>query len=537
MSFNFTIPRSTGQNFDISLDAGQILFILGANGTGKSSLMQKMNNAHSIKIHRISAHRQTWFSSGAITMSPHQKRETEGYIQNSDIQVTSRWKDDYSSQRASISISDLIDAENVRARSIANAVDANNLSLAQILSRKDAPIKVINEILRLSNLPLEISVKKNEEVFASKSGGVPYSIAELSDGERNALLIAADVLTVPSGTLLLIDEPERHLHRSIISPLLTLLFSKRPDCVFVISTHDVMLPLDNSNALSLLVRGCQYSGSQTISWDVDFVSPEIGIEDDLMKDILGARRKVIFIEGSEQSLDKPLYSIIFPDVSIIAKSSCRDVESAVSGIKGASSFHWLRAFGIIDNDRRMDTDVLQLKAKGIYALSVYAVESIYYHPEVQKKVAQRYAELTGEDFQLRFDGAKQAALTAVAPHIERLSQRAVEKTIRNKIEQLRPKQSDIASGASINVSIDVADIVNTEKTILQKALNDNDLETVISRYPIRETAALNEIVKNLGFQNKTQYENAVRKTLLNDLELLNFVKSLFGTLSSDLEIV
>ncbi|WP_442947933.1 AAA family ATPase [Nostoc sp.] len=55
---------------------------------------------------------------------------------------------------------------------------------------------------------------ESAQVVASKCGGTPYSIAELSDGERNALLIAANVLTVKNGTLVLIDEPERHLHRS-----------------------------------------------------------------------------------------------------------------------------------------------------------------------------------------------------------------------------------------------------------------------------------------------------------------------------------
>lgn len=100
------------------------------------------------------------------------------------------------------------------------------------------PIKIINELLKLSALPIEISVQQNEQLFASKLGGPPYSIAELSDGERNAPLIAAEVLTAQAGILFLIDEPERHLHRSIISPLLTLLFERRTDCAFVISTHD-----------------------------------------------------------------------------------------------------------------------------------------------------------------------------------------------------------------------------------------------------------------------------------------------------------
>ena len=49
-------------------------------------------------------------------------------------------------------------------------------------------------------------------------------MAQMSDGERAAAIIAATVLVADPGTLFLIDEPERHLHRSIIEPFLSALF-------------------------------------------------------------------------------------------------------------------------------------------------------------------------------------------------------------------------------------------------------------------------------------------------------------------------
>jgi hypothetical protein len=80
--------------------------------------------------------------------------------------------------------------------------DSHNLCLAKPL-RKPFQIQTA-----------ECGIKEGEQILAKKECGEPYSIAELSDGERNALLIAATVLTVKPGTLLLIDELERHLHRS-----------------------------------------------------------------------------------------------------------------------------------------------------------------------------------------------------------------------------------------------------------------------------------------------------------------------------------
>ncbi len=533
MSFNFSIPLSNGSNLESALDIGQCLFVLGANGTGKSSLMHRLYSANHGRAQRISAHRQNWFESSSITLSPAQKRNTEANISNSDTHAQSRWKDDYASYRANLAIYDLIDAENIRARGIAGAVDAGNINLATTLSKKDAPIKIINELLRLSNIPIEISVIANEQVLASKSGSASYSVAELSDGERNALLIAASVLTVAPGTLLLIDEPERHLHRSIISPLLSLLFAKRSDCAFVVSTHDIMLPLDNPGTRTMLIRGCVYSGTTVSSWEADVVPPESSIDEDIKRDILGSRRKLLFIEGDERSLDKPLYSLLFPNVTVIAKKSCRDVDHAISGIRSATELVWLSAFGIVDNDRRTEDDISRLRAKGVYALSAYSVESIYYHPEIQSKLAARHATVTGEDPDVLVEVARTAALAAVAPHVKRLCERAVEKTLRDELDKHWPKQNEISAGNPIRIEIDVATTVNDELNIINRALADKNLEKIITRYPVRETPMLTEITRKLGFQTREQYESAVRRLLMDDTGSLDLVKSLFGNLSFD----
>jgi energy-coupling factor transporter ATP-binding protein EcfA2 len=537
VSFDLKIPRPEGELLNLTVKLGECLFILGANGTGKSSLMQSFYVCYGNNVQRISAHRQNWFISNEMALSSHDKRQIESTIKGQDFQMQARWKDDYASQRANIAIFDLIEAENIRARSIADAVDNNSIDIALTLSKKDAPIAIINELLLLSNIPVNISFNESSQVVASKHGGTPYSIAELSDGERNALLIAASVLTAKPKTLVLIDEPERHLHRSIISPLLTLLFSKRNDCSFIVSTHEVMLPLDNPSAQTLLIRGCTYNGSSVSDWDIDLVSPETAIDDDLKKNILGARRKILFIEGDENSLDKPLYSLIFPDVSVVAKSSCRDVEHFVSSIRDAQELHWLDAFGIIDNDRRPEDDLNRLKQKGVYALSVFSVESIYYHPCIQCLTAKRLASVTGADFNSNITNAKTAALDAIRPHIQRLSERTAEKTIRAEVFRHLPKKGDVNIGTPINISIDVNAYVEIECTRLRDAIDSDNLAEIFSRYPIRETPALNKIVDALGFKNKEQYESAVRELLINDANALAFVKTLFGTLANDLNIV
>ena len=241
------------------------------------------------RTRKISAHRQTWMNTDALDMTPATKLQTEQNIEKTDRHYKSRNRDDYAAQRASMTIYELIDAENVRARGITALVDADQMEAASETAKKESPIAAINELLRQSNFPINISIRENERVMASKDGGPEYSAAELSDGERNALLIAGNVLTAPSDTLLVIDEPERHLHRSIISPLLGQLFERRSDCGFVVSTHDHDLPLEMPGARIILLRSCNFDGQNVQSWVADELPDETPVDDLLKLNLVGAR--------------------------------------------------------------------------------------------------------------------------------------------------------------------------------------------------------------------------------------------------------
>lgn len=341
--YKFIIQTSNNGQLSIPLSEGKAVFVLGANGVGKSTLMYNLFQQNFNHSKRIMAHRQTWFESNSMNMTASQKTEVENTIKSQDQQIHSRWKIYASQQRTNISIFDLINSENIRARGITKAVDSDDLPLAKILSNKQAPIQEINELLAISNIPIEITLGKDEQLFASKNGSEPYSIAELSDGERNALLIGADVLTTEPNTLIILDEPERHLHRSIISPLLSSLFQKRKDCVFVISTHDVYLPLDHDEAIVLLLRNCQWSGKNILNWDADLISDSDEIPNEIKREILGSKREILFVEGGNGSLDRQIYQLIFPNISSLPQESCVQVEKAVDGIRKTENLHWINA--------------------------------------------------------------------------------------------------------------------------------------------------------------------------------------------------
>lgn len=528
--FDISFPVQQGHAPTSKLALGEALFVLGPNGSGKSSLMLRFatnNRGHS---RRISAHRQTWMSTDALDMTPASKLQTEQNIRNVDCDQQSRYRDDYAAKRASITIYDLIDAENVRAREIAAFADAGDIASVTRATRTKAPITVINELLLQANMPIAISIRENARLMASKNGGPEYSAAELSDGERNALLIAGTVLTAPSGMLLIIDEPERHLHRSIISPLLSQLFALRTDCAFVISTHDQDLPLTVPGGRIFLLRTCTFAGPYVESWEADELQNDMSIDDQLKRDLLGARRNILFVEGAEDSLDKLLYNLVFPMATVIPKGSCRNVERAVTGVRAGDSMHWLRAFGVIDGDGNESVENQASRLLGVYALPVYAVEAIYYHPRIVERIAQRQANVTGDAPDKLTTAALSEAVRAISTETDRLSRNASKKMIHKQIHDQIPNDDELLGGRRVILENNAEAMLAARKRELDQAVGTNDWEGLITKCSVRESNALAKIASTLGFRGRGEYEKAVRHLLGSDANAMGFVRGMFGDL-------
>jgi ABC-type Mn2+/Zn2+ transport system ATPase subunit len=533
---DFQINIQNGNNSTTSIDICivNILYILGANGTGKSSLVSRLFNMNNGRSIRISAHRQTWFDSNTLNLTPHARQELENGYRSQDVQSYARYREWNPQGRSTIAIFDLIDADTTQERKIASLVRIGDIASAVKEGQNPSPIQTINELMRLSGIPIEISLEEGQKIVACKNGGNSYSVAELSDGERNAFLIASSVLTTKPGTLILIDDPERHLHRSIISPLLRLLFDKRKDCAFIVSTHELMLPIDTPEASTLLIRSCDYEGQNVRAWTIDLVASGTEIDEDLKRDLLGARRKILFVEGAAQSLDTPLYSLLFPQVSVIPKEGCRGVEQAVRGLRGAPNMHWIAAWGIVDNDQRPPEDVARLRSAGIWALSHYSVESLYYHPKILIRVAERVAQMIGAHADVLVESALDSAVAVTKAHKDHLVTSAVLRIVRNRIQNSLPGREEIEGADSVKVEVDVSILRAEEETRFDTLIGAADWEGLLTRYPLRESPAFDRVVGGFKMTGQATYRAAVLKMLQDDETAVTDLRNLFGGLYADL---
>ena len=532
---NWNIPQISGQPLQIAFKANDRLFIVGANGSGKSALIQHfVSSNQGKKIWRISAHRQTWLQSGSIDLTPQHRREFDQDIMHQEVQDQSRWRDDYAQQRQSAVLFDLVAKENARARLITRHVDSGNTKKAKKTSVKSLPpFDQLNELLGIGTLAVTLENSNDEEILARhRDGSAPFSIAQMSDGERNAAILAAAVLTVEPGTVLLIDEPERHLHRSIIEPFLSALFKRRRDCPFVVSTHEIALPIANPEARCLMVQSCRWNGDKATAWEVELLEPNKDLPEDLKRAILGSRKRILFVEGESNSLDLPFYSALFPDISVVPKGSCVDVQRAVSGLRGSQELHHVEAFGLIDRDDRNKEKVEQLAEGGVFALEVCSVESLYYCLDAIAAVARRQAESLGRNAEDMIKSATQKAFNALNEDglAERMAARRCEGRVRDAILQQIPDWECIKAEPKFDISVDSP--YQDELVRFKKLANEGRLDDLVARYPLRESDAFDAIAKALELKDRKTYEQTLVPRIRGDEDLARSLKQRIGPLSA-----
>ena len=108
----------------------------------------------------------------------------------------------------------------------------------------------------------------------------PYKASQLSDGERVVFYLIGQALAVPSDGILVIDEPELHLHKSIQYPLWDRIEKVRNDCLFVYLTHDVEFAASRIGFKKLWLT--DYDGKK---WNWKELADEMELPEELLLEV------------------------------------------------------------------------------------------------------------------------------------------------------------------------------------------------------------------------------------------------------------
>lgn len=529
------ITRQVGGGLTITVQGDKPLFILGRNGTGKSALVQSLVGVLGTSVVYLPGSRPSYFDHEFLSMTPATRRQFELNSVSWDRSPDIRWHAISGTQRNEKAIHDLQTHEAQYKIDAANEIQREGFASKAIarLQAANSPLDQVNALLEIASLPVTLIM---QDGLKARRGDEVFSIAKMSDGERIAAILAAEVVAAPAQTVFLIDEPELHLHRAIVIPLLAALVSKRPDCGFVVSTHELELPRALQKGTLLLVRNVTWQGGAARSWDIDTLTSVEEIPESLYIDILGSRQRMLFVEGTDGNLDRAIYPLLFDEVSVSSRGSCRQVAEAVIGTRAINEMHRVEALGLVDNDAMSEEQIADLEAKGIYPMSVYSVESLYYSKEVLEAVADAQAQVQRCDRASIVVDATVAALKIFENEnvVRHLAARLAERTVHDCALRALPRRGDLPEVEGEVIRIEIHSPYSAEIARLKRFVASGSLHEIVARYPVRESPILDVIAKGLRFRCREDYEAAALGRVAASEALKQVLRAKLGKLADHL---
>lgn len=388
MSFNIQVPTPSGAgSFAVSIDEGASIVIVGANGSGKTRLAVQLERSNGEQVHRISAHR-------ALSLNPTVPKISESLAikglrygnASEGIGINHRSHQRWANGKEATALLNDFDflLQALFADQSRVALMTHQQARAGTLRDPEATklerLKIIWEHL----LPARQLVLSGDDIqVQSPKGSTPYSAAEMSDGERAVFYLIGQTLEAKENSLLVIDEPELHVHRSIMNKLWDQLENARPDCAFVFITHDLEFAASRVGQ-KFVISDYVPSGPK---WCIETVPEDTGFSEELTTLLLGSRRPVLFVEGSDESLDKAVYRCAYPEWTVVPMGSCGDVIHAVASMRANATLTRISCAGIVDGDGHDSEEIERLTELGIAVLPVSEIENLFLLPDISREVA------------------------------------------------------------------------------------------------------------------------------------------------------
>lgn len=243
-------------------------------------------------------------------------------------------------------------------------------------SRITPPTTKIGELKRIWEriLPHRQLIAGSSSVSVKPSdteSGTEYQAPAMSDGERVVFYLIGQCLSAPENNIIVIDEPEIHLHRAIQTRLWNAIEQERPDCLFVYLTHDLEFAASRVSAKKFWIKS--YDGQV---WDWEEVPDPGKMPEALLLAVLGSRKPVLFTEGEAGGYEQAIFSRVYPDWTIMPCGNCEQVIDATQSFTNLKDLHGNECRGIIDRDYRDEHNVIRLQAQGILVLQTQEIENL-----------------------------------------------------------------------------------------------------------------------------------------------------------------
>ncbi|NHV28280.1 DUF4435 domain-containing protein [Burkholderia sp. D-99] len=392
---SITLPRRGAA--DEKITTRRNLLFVGANGSGKTRLgtWLEMDSPDKARVFRISAQKSLSMPDTTTPMAIDlaERNLVFGNPTEQGNKQFYRWQN----KPATAFLNDF---EKLMIFLFSDETEANakfKVAQRQSATKVDPPLTRLDKVKQaweriLPHRELVIGGLRIQTQVRGDASKI-YNSSEMSDGERVIFYLIGQCLAAPNDGIIVIDEPELHLHKSVQAPLWAEVERLRPDCLFVYLTHDVDFAVAQEGAQRVWLKS--FDGT---SWDWELIEDKDDLPDDLLIEVLGSRKPVVFVEGVNGSHDVSLYREILTGFLVIPRGSCDQVIQAVRALRSNAQLHHLQVYGLIDRDRRTAPEIAALRSDNIYTLEVAEVENLFCTQEVLALVSGRLARDTAIDF-------------------------------------------------------------------------------------------------------------------------------------------
>ena len=376
-----------------------------------------------------------------------------------------------------------------------------NKASSRYKSGQQVPIEdfrgILDDVIDIWNLLIEhreLLCNDNNELKILYHDNV-YDAHQMSDGERIIIYMAGRILCAPPNGVIIVDEPELHLHKAIANKLWDILESKRTDCRFIYFTHD----LDFATS-----RNCQRGWIRDFkhpnSWQIQLIS-ENEIPEELLLKLLGSRKPILFCEGKQDSLDRRVFEILYPQYTIQPVDSCKNVINYTRAFNNVTTAY-CKAMGIIDRDFRTDAQIESLYNDYIYSYDVAEIENLFLSEDFITEYAIFKHEVSNTQ------EIKEKVLSAFSHQIESQISFYLTAYINFQFTESHLKQANTLDRVKANYldftsAIDIDQMYNERKDTLHGIINQCNYTKLIN--VANDKGLLKVVAQSFGLKGRDEY--------------------------------
>lgn len=353
--------------------------IVGANGSGKSALAAHFKKSDADGIIVIPAQKILFFlQKQDISFSD---EENIRNIQKKNFN-DKNYEEDY---LVSNKVTELSEVFSYHISAIIN--DLARAGADKIVNNKDSEVKYTKllEIWKKFYSDIELKYDTNKRKLIPEKNGKEYNLNSMSEGEKVSLFYIMVTLFAPKDAYIIVDEPETFLNPSIYNRLWYLLEEYRIDCRFIYISHNLeFISSRNSHSIYWCKK---YDGNK--DWDLKKISGELeGIPKELVIELLGARKNILFCEGNKESLDYKVYTTLFEnEIVVIPVGGHKDVINYTKAFNKSTLFDG-NVYGIIDRDYHGEETLKKYEENNVYHLDFNEIEMFLITKEILESVLE-----------------------------------------------------------------------------------------------------------------------------------------------------